>query len=127
VIAGPRPWRWLVSLARKAAKADCAVCIPPGATLLLRDIPQPLRQEFGLREEEEVTFTQITAAANSYRDAVRFSNGAELLLQRLQEGQRVAVICLEAREPSAARKEASSPDFIGMSRRHFGEPRGARL
>ncbi len=35
---------------------------------------------------EEVTFTQLTAAANTHRDAVRFDNGREILLQRLKKG-----------------------------------------
>ena len=29
-----------------------------------------------------------------YRDAVRFNNGKEILLQKLEEGQRVDVLCL---------------------------------
>ena len=29
-----------------------------------------------------------------HRDAVRFANGYEVLLQRLEEGQRVKVLCL---------------------------------
>ena len=53
---------------------------------MLHDIPQRLRYELGVKEVEQVRFTQITATANSYRDAVRFSNGTELLLQRLEEG-----------------------------------------
>jgi hypothetical protein len=70
----------------------CAVCIPPGARLLLSDIPARLQQEMGVGPEEEVTFTQITAAVNSYRDSVRFSNGRVLRLQELREGQRVRVL-----------------------------------
>jgi hypothetical protein len=45
-----------------------------------------------------VTFTQITAAANTYRDAVRFTNGREVRLQELREGQRVRVLDLSAAE-----------------------------
>ncbi len=71
-----------------------AVCIPPGARLRLEDIPQRLQSEFGVGPMEEVTFTQITAAAHSYRDAVRFSNGREVRLQELREGQRVRVLDL---------------------------------
>jgi hypothetical protein len=99
---GRRPWQWLLGMSRPAAKADCAVCIPPGAVLMLRDIPQRLRNEFGLQEVEEVRFTQITAAANAYRDAVHFRNGTEILLQRLDEGQRVDVISLSLYEPTEA-------------------------
>ena len=71
-----------------------AVCIPPGARLLLRDIPERLQEHIQVCEEEEVVFTQLTAATNCYRDAVRFSNGSEILLQRLDPGQRVQVLML---------------------------------
>jgi hypothetical protein len=43
---------------------------------------------------EDVTFTQISATARSYRDAVRFSNGRVVRLQELREGQRVRVLDL---------------------------------
>ncbi len=52
----------------------------------------------GSGPEEEVTFTQISAAANSYRDAVRFANGREVRLQELREGQRVRVLDLSMAE-----------------------------
>jgi hypothetical protein len=71
-----------------------AVCIAPGARLLLRDIPEEMQRGMKLGPSEEVTFTQLTAEVNTYRDAVRFSNGSELLLQRLREGQRVKVLQL---------------------------------
>jgi hypothetical protein len=71
-----------------------AVCIPPGARLELHDIPVRLQHEIGVGPVEDVTFTQISAAVNSYRDAVRFSNGREVRLQELREGQRVRVLDL---------------------------------
>jgi hypothetical protein len=76
----------------------CAVCIPPGARLRLEDIPARLQHEYGVGAVEEVTFTQISALANSYRDAVRFSNGREVRLQELREGQRVRVLDLSLAE-----------------------------
>ena len=80
------------------AKAVCAVCIPPGARLLLRDIPEHLQREYQVSAAEEVTFTQISALEYHYRDAVRFANDREVLLQKLEEGQRVEVLCLSVRE-----------------------------
>lgn len=71
-----------------------AVCIPPGARLALRDIPQQLRSEWHVNEVEEVTFTQLSANVNHYRDAVRFGNGKEVLLQRLRSGQHARVLDL---------------------------------
>jgi hypothetical protein len=76
----------------------CAVCIPPGAQLLLKDIPTRLQNELNVCPVEEVTFTQISAAARSYRDAVRFSNGRIVRLQELREGQRVRVLDLSMAE-----------------------------
>lgn len=75
-----------------------AVCIPPGARLQLQDIPVRLQHDFSVGPEEEVTFTQISASVNSYRDAVRFTNGREVRLQELREGQRVRVLDLSMAE-----------------------------
>jgi hypothetical protein len=74
------------------------VCVPPGARLLLRDIPTPLQQQLGVGEVEEVTFVEQSAEAFRYRDAVRFSNGREVLLQYLHFGQRVEVLSLKSTE-----------------------------
>jgi len=82
-----------------SAPAIPAVCIPPGTRLLVRDIPANLRRECGIQKDiEEAVFTQITAAENTYRDAVRFPNGFEVLLQRFAEGQRLRVLSLSAAE-----------------------------
>lgn len=76
-----------------------AVCIAPGSRLELQDIPVRLQRDLGVEAVEIVTFTQISpAAANSYRDAVRFSNGREVRLQELREGQRVSVLDLTMAE-----------------------------
>jgi hypothetical protein len=75
-----------------------AVCIPPGARLELHDIPARLQHELGVGPVEPVVFTQITAAVNSYRDAVRFTNGREIRLQELREGQTVKVLDLSVAE-----------------------------
>ncbi|MGH9632250.1 MAG: hypothetical protein ACRD7E_28435 [Bryobacteraceae bacterium] len=78
-----------------------AVCIPPGAKLVLRDIPNDLRQELSVGPEEEVTFVQLSASVNTYRDGVRFSNGRQVLLQRLREGQRADVLALSSEDTPA--------------------------
>ena len=76
-----------------------AVCIPPGARLLIRGISARLQCECGFREElAEAVFTQISADVNSFRDAVRFQNGVVVLLQRLHEGQSVRVLDLSSAE-----------------------------
>ena len=71
-----------------------AVCIPPGARLLLQDIPERLQCQVGSGSVKKVVFTQVTAAAHRHRDALRFPNGREILLQELSEGQRVLVLDL---------------------------------
>lgn len=87
-----------------------AVCIPPGARLELQDVPVRLQHELGVGPVEEVTFTQISAAVNSYRDAVRFANGREVRLQELREGQRVRVLdlsCADELDLERLREERS--------------------
>ena len=84
-------------------KRTPAVCVPPGARLILKDIPKGLQRELGVGQVEEVKFVEISAEANTYRDAVRFNNGCQLLLQALREGQRVTVLSLtpaEVEEPA---------------------------
>jgi hypothetical protein len=91
------------------SKSVPAVCIPPGARLLLRDIPEQLQDQLGIRRVEEVTFTEITSSEFSYRDAVRFRNGIETILQRLQEGQRVRVLSLSSAATASPELEFLAP------------------
>jgi hypothetical protein len=77
-----------------------AVCIPPGASLILKNIPDDLRRKWNVGEEETVLFTQISAEAHTYRDAVCFGNGRQVSLQHLSEGMLVKVLSLEG-EPVA--------------------------
>ena len=78
------------------AKRTPAVCVPPGARLLLRDIPKDLQQQFDVGGTEEVTFVQLSATPYQFRDAFRFSNGREVLLQKLQCGEQVEVRTLSS-------------------------------
>lgn len=96
-VAGRSLWEAIRGWAsRLKAESDkvCAVCIPPGARLVLRDIPQEVQREFGVSAVEEVKFVQLSASAYTYRDGVRFRHGREVLLQRLPEGLRAAVLSL---------------------------------
>ena len=83
---------------RPAIAETPAVCIPPGARLRMSGIPASLQRELGVGSDETVTFTQTTAMANTYHDAVRFENGRQVLLQMLKEGQRVRVLSLNHAE-----------------------------
>jgi hypothetical protein len=76
----------------------CAVCIPPGAKLRLEGLPPKMQKDWGVAPVEDVTFTQISATVNSYRDAFRFCNGRQMRLQELREGLRVQVLDLSMAE-----------------------------
>jgi hypothetical protein len=78
----------------KETLSPTAVCVPPGARLLLQDIPQSLQEHLNVAEVEEVAFIEQTFEPGTHRDAVRFANGRELLLQRLCRGQRLKVLNL---------------------------------
>src|SRR5215510_7571060 len=82
------------------ANTVAAVCIPPGARLIIQDVPTRLQRDLNVGPAEEVTFTQLTASEYRYRDAIRFRNGQQILLQRLQEGQYVKVCDLSAAQSS---------------------------
>ncbi len=75
-----------------------AVCVPPGARLVVRDIPKRLQRELDVSEVEEVLFIETTAQVNAYRDAIQFHNSRQILLQELREGQRVRVLSTSASE-----------------------------
>jgi hypothetical protein len=55
-----------------------------------------VQQRFGVGEIEDVSFVQLSANAFEYRDAVRFKNGREVLLQWLKCGQEVLVLSLSS-------------------------------
>jgi hypothetical protein len=75
-------------------RAATVVCVPSGAQLILKDVPEDLQRRWNIEEKESVFFLQINANVNSYRDAVHFRNGIEVLLQSLREGIRVHVLSL---------------------------------
>ena len=87
-----------------------AVCIPPGSHLIVRDIPQDLQRKCGLKSHiGEAVFTQLTVEEGAFRDAIRFNNGTEVLLQRFAEGQRVRVLSVSSGE------EETAPEYCGIT------------
>jgi hypothetical protein len=81
-------WGWWAAVVRCFAGPlpehdACAVCIPPGARLLMSQIPEGMRMEAGLKAEEYVTFAQLSAEFSAYRDAIRFDDGTKLVLQSI--------------------------------------------
>ena len=96
--AGRTFWSALKEFFNPKVEPVPAVCIPPGARLQLQGLPMRVRRELGVEAIEEVTFTQLSASVNSYRDAVRFSSGRELRIQELGEGLHVKVLDLSLAE-----------------------------
>ena len=94
----------------RSLQSVCAVCIPPGALLVLRDIPRAIQSSAGVRSVENVTFTQLDTIENRHRDAVRFSNGSTILLQYLSNGQRVTVVSLNSAN------DVSCDDYVDNAR-----------
>ena len=93
-----------------------AVCIPPGAKLMLHNIPDELQQRFEIGTAEEVTFTQLSADAYRHRDAVRFRNGREVLLQLLRAGQRVKVLRLSVDATHHLEQKEFEPILVATRR-----------
>jgi len=71
-----------------------AVCVPPGARLVMREISPLLQKKHNIGAEEEVTFVQLNSLVNSYRDGIRFHNGEMILLQQLPVRQQFDVLNL---------------------------------
>jgi hypothetical protein len=78
-----------------------AICVPPGACLILRNIPLELQRRWNAAEEESVCFVQTSAEVNTYRDALLFRDGRRVLLQDLREGMRVKVVSLDGESAGA--------------------------
>jgi hypothetical protein len=53
-----------------------------------------LRCKWSVGADESVLFIQTSAEVNTYRDALRFRTGRQVLLQELREGMRVTVVSL---------------------------------
>jgi hypothetical protein len=82
---------------------------------VLQDIPPRLQSGLGLGAEEEVVFVQTSMDAGRHRDAVRFHNNQEVLLQRLAEGQRARVLSLggtSSPEASPEEKRSGIPQLV---------------
>ncbi len=101
-------WARIKDCFNPVIKDPTAVCIPPGARLKLHGISAQFGMLHDVHSEEEVTFEELTAIVNSYRDAICFANGEVVLLQDLEEGQRATVLAMGAdrEEIPAIREQA---------------------
>jgi hypothetical protein len=75
-------------------------------------IPAQLQKQFGVGPREEVTFVQLTAEPFRYRDAIRFHNGQEVLLQKLSDGLRMDVLSLALVEEIPVAKPAARSSIL---------------
>lgn len=87
-----------------------AVCVPPGARLLLTGVPRSLQTRFAIGSTEPVTFTQRSSQMYTYRDCVRFMSGVQVLLQELPEGLRAVVLTTECQEPMTEAEVIAAAD-----------------
>jgi len=92
---------------------NTAVCIPAESKLLLQGIGEGTRKEHGVGAVEEAVLMQLDSGP--YKDAVRFSNGAVVLLQRLDRGLTAVVMTCgpELGAPSRSEPElAREPELV---------------
>jgi hypothetical protein len=98
------------------AKHDCetAVCMPADAHLIVAGIGEAVQRSFAVGPVEQVVMTRLNGAGSHvHRDAVRFANGKEVLLQSLNAGATAVVVTFasDATEgPSTVRRAAELLD-----------------
>jgi hypothetical protein len=70
------------------APTDCAtaICMPAGARLRLEGIEARVQKVFGVGPTEQAEMVRLSLRGRLHRDAVRFANGQEVLLQQLNTG-----------------------------------------
>jgi hypothetical protein len=90
---------------------DLAVCVPTDTHLLLEGIGETVRQACGVGAVEEVVMTRLEGGP--YKDAVRFSNGTEISLQRFERGLTAVIVAFpEARtEPAEVTAQPAVPEY----------------
>lgn len=110
--AQPKPWGkrlWTVPDNRPSGRSSvCAICIPPGAHLLLKDISAEMQRDLRLGPEECGKFIETSLDAYRYRDAIQFANGRVIPLRHLREGQRVKILTLDPVEEFVAHSQTVS-------------------
>jgi hypothetical protein len=95
------------------AARDCetAVCVIAGARLQLEGIAETVQRSFGIGSVEEVVMTRLDVTGHAHRDAVRFGNGKEVLLQSLNAGI-TAILMPEIDLTKYRSAAARSPELV---------------
>jgi hypothetical protein len=75
------------------AARDCetAVCVAADTRLRLEGIGETVQRTFAVGPVEEVVMTRLEVTGHAHRDAVRFANGKEVLLQSLNAGIKATI------------------------------------
>jgi hypothetical protein len=96
-----------------------AVCVPPGTRLLMNHVPERMRRDFNLNAVEEVTFVQLSAEAFQFRDAIRFGDGRQLLLQSFPSNVTFQVLrtTLHCEPGEEQTEQAAWPASVSMTPR----------
>jgi len=85
---------WLL-LPRHSARVP-TICVPPGAQLLLRDIPAKVQASLYIHASEVAVFTELHARKYRFRDALLLPNATRVLLQDLPEGLHAVVLSMSS-------------------------------
>jgi hypothetical protein len=103
---------WFVPRLRRES---VAVCMPHGSRLVLSSIPVKTRRQWGLLENEEVTFVQRSGGEFTYRDGVRLRSGVELSLQSVPPGVRVQVLSTSGSEEQPVRDDLAARELAWLA------------
>ena len=95
-----------------AANAATAVCMNCDTALEIDGIPVSLCREHNLKTREDAVFIRLDSG--TYRDGVRFSNGAEVSLQAFPPGVAFAVTQL-LENARGFRTSGPVEELIGLS------------
>ena|SRR5581483_10195431 len=107
------------SLLGRRAPHFPAVCVPPGARLLLDGVPQSAQASLQVAPSEVVVFAEISDRSYSYREALLLPDGTRVLLQDLPEGVHALVLALssEAEHKPAEEDVRGTMTSAGIKRR----------
>ncbi len=94
------------------AGTDCetAVCMPAGARLSLEGISDTVQRAFAIGPAEEGVMTRLDVTGHAHRDAIRFANGREVLLQSLNAGVSARLAPRDLEEVLGLRE--TTPDLV---------------
>ena len=88
---------------------DLAVCVAADSQLRLEGIGETVQKAYGVGPTEEVVMIRLETGP--HKDAVRFSNGTEVSLQRLDRGLTAVFVGSDEEPIDIARIAAKTPEY----------------